>query len=683
MPTLGQALSQLHEHLFVGRQTELGVFERWLQETTDPPSILNVSGIGGSGKTELLQAFRRRLTQLGIAAHYVDGRAVRSSEAELAAALEPVRHRETSVVGQPSAVLLVDTYEEIGAHDRWFREAFLAQLDSAVRVVLAGRFPVDHLWSASGGWSQLVQPLPIGPLSKAATGEYLSQRGISDEAFLDQIWDFTRGHPLALCLATDLAQRLGPREFTATPQRYLLLRTLSRRLLDGVGNREFRELLESAAMVRQFDEAMLAALIGYDGLGDSFEQLCRLSIVRPVAHGLAVHDVVRRALTDELRWRNPARYATLRSRALGFYSTRFQSASPADRHWLVADWLSFSTRALIQHLMFEEGEPGEIIVEPARVEDDGAIRILRSGAGARREALGHGPLGDLTADDLDFPTAPARHMVARNWDGEVVGYSTVIPLCQATVALLRKAGSPTRIALSGLDEEALEEPTASLEAADTFLIWHVVSGPDAAPSVQSALIRDLIGLIAQGKRYLILTAVPEHQALLAALGFQPMQGVADHPYRDESSPRGFVLDLRACGSERWVQAVLNGELPIELSREPAENLPSVVREVLAHWADDATLASSPLLRYGNAQPTMLPRERAKAVRAVICKAIDQAAETAPSADRDVLRAVELAYLERSISHERLAERLSVSRSTLYRMLRRGNYLLAARIDEAV
>ena len=41
-----------------------------------------------------------------------------------------------------------------------------------------------------------------------------------------------------------------------------------------------------------------------------------------------------------------------------------------------------------------------------------------------------------------------------------------------------------------------------------------------------------------------------------------------------------------------------------------------------------------------------------------------------------LRAVELAYLERGVSHERAAERMLVSRSTFYRLLRRGTQALA-------
>lgn len=47
-----------------------------------------------------------------------------------------------------------------------------------------------------------------------------------------------------------------------------------------------------------------------------------------------------------------------------------------------------------------------------------------------------------------------------------------------------------------------------------------------------------------------------------------------------------------------------------------------------------------------------------------------------------LRAVELAYLERTMSRERAAEELNVSRATFYRLLHRGVALLAAAFPEA-
>src|SRR6185437_1078077 len=59
MTTLGQAVAQLEERLFVGRQDELAAFRTWLAADSRQPEILNVCGPGGVGKTALLSAFGR------------------------------------------------------------------------------------------------------------------------------------------------------------------------------------------------------------------------------------------------------------------------------------------------------------------------------------------------------------------------------------------------------------------------------------------------------------------------------------------------------------------------------------------------------------------------------------------------------------------------------------------------
>jgi predicted DNA-binding protein (UPF0251 family) len=68
---------------------------------------------------------------------------------------------------------------------------------------------------------------------------------------------------------------------------------------------------------------------------------------------------------------------------------------------------------------------------------------------------------------------------------------------------------------------------------------------------------------------------------------------------------------------------------------------------------------------------------ADAVRALIRAALDRARNGAAEDLETALRAVELAYMERGMSHERAAERMRVSRSTFYRLLRRGTQALAS------
>ena len=65
MPTIGEALGSLEEELFVGRGRHLAEFRQCLLAETSLPSILDVSGHGGVGKSALLRTFARTARQLG------------------------------------------------------------------------------------------------------------------------------------------------------------------------------------------------------------------------------------------------------------------------------------------------------------------------------------------------------------------------------------------------------------------------------------------------------------------------------------------------------------------------------------------------------------------------------------------------------------------------------------------
>ena len=75
---------------------------------------------------------------------------------------------------------------------------------------------------------------------------------------------------------------------------------------------------------------------------------------------------------------------------------------------------------------------------------------------------------------------------------------------------------------------------------------------------------------------------------------------------------------------------------------------------------------------GDHPPAPVPdRPSYAALREAVLSALAAARAEAGDQEELAYRAVELAYLERPVSNERVAERLSVSRSSFYRALRRG------------
>jgi hypothetical protein len=131
----------------------------------------------------------------------------------------------------------------------------------------------------------------------------------------------------------------------------------------------------------------------------------------------------------------------------------------------------------------------------------------------------------------------------------------------------------------------------------------------------------------------------------------------------------YLLDLEQIGLEPWIEAIMVGrEPPRALS---ADELEQAIQDALAHWRDDARLAASTLARSTLAARLAPQAHGAEAVRRVLRQALDNAAADATPDLALAYRAVEGAYLARTASHEQIAEELAVSRTTFYRLLRRG------------
>ena len=108
--------------------------------------------------------------------------------------------------------------------------------------------------------------------------------------------------------------------------------------------------------------------------------------------------------------------------------------------------------------------------------------------------------------------------------------------------------------------------------------------------------------------------------------------------------------------------------PRALAREALEQ---AVQEALLHWREDAWLKQS-VLANSTAIARLAPGQPGAAgVRLAIGEALERARMEAPPELTLAYRAVEGAYLARTTTHDRIAEELAVSRTTFYRLLRRG------------
>jgi hypothetical protein len=216
--TIGQVLAALEEHLFVGRELELDRFRAWLLDADGPPTILNVSGPGGIGKTSLLRAFGRIAGQYGRSVRHVDGGDFRPTPDGLLRELGAETLAEAvDSLNAGRAVLLLETLEVLTGLSRFLQEELLPRLSTEVRMVVAGRHALGQIWSRAP-WHALIRPLPLNSLSANESRRYLERRGVTSPETAEQVMRATGGFPLALSLAADMAEHFGAHDFAQGPE---------------------------------------------------------------------------------------------------------------------------------------------------------------------------------------------------------------------------------------------------------------------------------------------------------------------------------------------------------------------------------------------------------------------------------------------------------------------------------
>jgi len=143
---IGDLLAQRSVESFVGREEELDLLLQCLQE--DGPPVVHVHGIGGIGKSSLLEAFASQARAQGTTVLSLDCRSIEPTEAgflqELGAmvggnpfTVEEAASRLNSLGSR--VILTLDTYEVFRLMDTWLRQVFIPALSDKIRVTSYAR----------------------------------------------------------------------------------------------------------------------------------------------------------------------------------------------------------------------------------------------------------------------------------------------------------------------------------------------------------------------------------------------------------------------------------------------------------------------------------------------------------------------------------------------------------------
>lgn len=591
MARVRDLLAQRSSDAFVGRSRELDVLLATLQAAG--PLVIYVHGIGGIGKSTLLEAFctrarRSRATVVRLDCRTVEpterglmrevSRAVGASGQTLAKVASRLRRLGTRVV------IVLDTYEVFGLMDTWLRQEFIPALPDNVRVIVAGRQPPVPAWHTGPGWQGLFRALPVDVLRDADALDMLQQLGI-DEIDARRVNRFAGGHPLALRLA---ASTLRERRDLNLEERTIphVVEALTRTYLADVPDPLTRQVLEAASCVRRTTQSVLHAMLPSVAPQDAFERLHALPFVDRRRDGLIVHDSIKRVVAHALHTSDPERQRLYRRAAWQHFRAELRTASAADLWRSTADVLYLIQNPAVRDAFFPEEGHG-YAVEPARDDDAAAIRAIVG----RHE----GPEG-ARAMEAWLTRLPRSFSVVRNASGVVVGFYAMAEPKAIGVNIL--ATDPIARTWLGYLQR---DPVGRHERVLLLRRWMSAEQGELPSTVQAACWLDIkrtyLALRPSLRR--IVTTVrdlPTWAPIVTQLGFRPLDFTID---LDGMPNVSAVLDFGTESVDGWLAALLAAELGIA----PQPRLDEASGELIL---DDRRVALTPrefeVLRYLSDRP---------------------------------------------------------------------------------
>ena len=211
--------------------------------------------------------------------------------------------------GNTKIVLMVDTYEGLEGLDGWICETFVKRLPIAVKVIIFGR---DKLSRKNQDWIQYGEENlfyhELRELSEKDAKKYFRHHGLQDEESLNRVYEFTRGYPLCLVLAVDLAKDLNGweqvRNFKDTAFGDRVASQLLERILRQQQVEEVKDFLEKGVVTEWFDPGLISYLLDINPQRgrEIYDKISKFSFVHQHPKGLQFHDTVRAML--ELRFKH-------------------------------------------------------------------------------------------------------------------------------------------------------------------------------------------------------------------------------------------------------------------------------------------------------------------------------------------------------------------------------------------
>jgi hypothetical protein len=427
---LKDRLNQQAARNFVGRAQEIAHLLHLIDKQNTP--VVFVHGIGGIGKSSLLEVFATQAQNAGLVVIKMDCRAIRpSTEGFLRAVSEAIGGDATDLEqvslrlsGLGTHVILAfDTYEVFRMMDTWLRQVFIPALNDNIHIVFFGREAPVSAWYTTPGWHGMFQSILLGPLSNDEAEELLSKCGVP-ETDTQRVTLFTHGHPLALSLAAATIVEHPGLNLKEVESQHVVTELMQLYMAD-VSDPLSRVTLEAASVVRRTTHSLLGAMLPDIAPNDAYDRLQALPFVDNASDGLIIHDLVQQAIATRLRAADPERYQNYRRAAWYQLRSEFSAGSRATIWRYTADMAYLIEHPAIHEALFPS-DAHLYAIEPANPNDEAEIRMT---------TLRHdGPERVNIIRDW-WKLARGAFYVARERQGKVAGYYCLIPVHPATTRL--------------------------------------------------------------------------------------------------------------------------------------------------------------------------------------------------------------------------------------------------------
>jgi hypothetical protein len=680
-PSLADHLNRARHERFVGREGEIALFQSALADGGFPFFVLHIFGPGGVGKTSLLREFSYISESKSAQPAYLDARNIEPSP-------EAFRDAVNAALKIPSGssphdhleergkrfVLLVDTYETLLPLDTWLRTTFLPELPENILTVLAGRNLPDPAWQSDPGWGTLVRIVPVRNLNPQESRILLDKRGLPGN-LLQEVLDFTHGHPLALSLVADVfAQRGG--EGAWLQESPDIVKTLIERFVQQVPGPAHRAALEACALVRVMTEALLNKMLDMpvtpagpaQGTRELFDWLRGLSFIELSPEGLFPHDLARAALTADLHWRNPDWYTELHRRSRLYYTEQIEKTGGQAQQRFLMD-LVYLHRENPSIRSFFEFQAGAALPESMKPGDKDALLSLVERYEGKTSA-------ELAAHW--FQTQPQGVTVWRNSDRTIAGFLATIALQQVN------AGDRSVDPVIGPVLDYLERRVRlrSGETALFFRFWMATDTYQAVSPVQSLIFLAIVKYYLATPR-LAFTFFPCADADFWApmLSYANLARLSQADYEVDGRHYGmYGHDWRTETPVAWLAMLAEKEVGMaseQAAPVPAEPLlvlsetefGQAVRQALHDFTRSASLTENLLLRSRLIAEHENGLDKVQVLRRLLLESAERL--QANPRDEKLFRALERTYFKPAATQEAAAELLDLPFSTYRRHLTKG------------